>query len=523
MTRAGRDGKFILLACCCLALLGTLALAHRGSARPNTVVIAKSARATATAPPTAVRRTATASFTASTTTVPNAFLGVSLEYWEIPRIADNAKLFAHLVNLLRPGANDRFYIRVGGDSADDTVWQTKTSPAPAWDYGIGAIWVKKLAKVVKATHAKLIVDLNLYDENPAEAATQAKAILAGLPADTVSYFEIGNEPDLYGDGATLIPPHRAHIAYAAKVASYYSRLANFTPADYDYWFALYRQALQKVAPNIPLAGPAVASPNGTATWIKSLLAIKHSNLGLITLHHYPLNECVPSDASNYPTIKHLLAADTSANASVRGVERVATAAQIPVRLTEVNSVTCGGNRRTSRSFATALWSLNTMFSYLRVGVSGVNLHIRTDAVNSPFGLTRYRLHAENLLYGLILFDRAISPGATLLKTNLHGDHKDLSVWDLTHQAGIRIVAVNTGSDAVSLKLNTPNYGSLQAQRLTAPGVASRSGTKLAGQRLDSRGYWHGHFTATVIFPTTKANKTTYRITVPRYSAVLLSN
>ena len=76
-------------------------------------------------------------------------------------------------------------------------------------------------------------------------------------------------------------------------------------------------------------------------------------------------------------------------------------AGLPFRLTEVNSVTCGGVTGVSNTFATALWAPDTLFELLRAGVDGVNVHVRTDAINAAFAFKRDELVARPLLYGLI--------------------------------------------------------------------------------------------------------------------------
>ena len=61
-------------------------------------------------------------------------------------------------------------------------------------------------------------------------------------------------------------------------------------------------------------------------------------------------------------------------------------------MTELNSVTCGGLRGVSDSFATALWAPDALFEMLRAGVDGVNIHVRAYAsqrsVRARFGRPR---------------------------------------------------------------------------------------------------------------------------------------
>ena len=53
------------------------------------------------------------------------------------------------------------------------------------------------------------------------------------------------------------------------------------------------------------------------------------------------------------------------------------------RLTEVNSVSCGGNPGVANTFATALWAPDALFSFIDAEVDGVSWHIRPNTVNAP--------------------------------------------------------------------------------------------------------------------------------------------
>jgi hypothetical protein len=112
--------------------------------------------------------------------------------------------------------------------------------------------------------------------------------------------------------------------------------------------------------------------------------------------------------STYPTIRRLLSERSSTGMAdgVSAAVRAAHSAGLSFRLTELNSVTCGGRPRVSDSFATALSAPDALFGLMRVGVDGVNVHIRDDAINAPFTLTRAGLNARPLMYGLALFARA---------------------------------------------------------------------------------------------------------------------
>jgi hypothetical protein len=66
--------------------------------------------------------------------------------------------------------------------------------------------------------------------------------------------------------------------------------------------------------------------------------------------------------------------------SVKPVVILAHRAGLPFRLTELNSVTCGGRLGVSDAFATALWAPDALSALLQTGVDGVNVHVRTGAI-----------------------------------------------------------------------------------------------------------------------------------------------
>ena len=101
--------------------------------------------------------------------------------------------------------------------------------------------------------------------------------------------------------------------------------------------------------------------------------------------------------------------------SVAPLVRLARSAGLPVRLTEINSVTCGGLAGVSDTFATALWAPDALFELAQAGVQAVNLHARVYTYNEPFTFDSHGLLARPLLYGLILFVRTLGPGARLLQ------------------------------------------------------------------------------------------------------------
>jgi hypothetical protein len=195
-------------------------------------------------------------------------------------------------------------------------------------------------------------------------------------------------------------------------------------------------------------------------------------------------------------------------------------AGLPFRLTEVNSVTCGGVRGVSDTFATALWAPDTLFELLRAGADGVNVHVKTNAINAAFTFRRSGLVARPLLYGLTMFRRALGTDPSLVRLQVRaGRQSHVKVWAVrVAGGGLHVLVIDKGSRAARVALRIAPNGPVTVQRLLSPSVAASSGVTLAGQSLNSAGRWVGRRVVSKVMPTPDG----YELTVPRYSEALVS-
>jgi hypothetical protein len=180
-------------------------------------------------------------------------------------------------------------------------------------------------------------------------------------------------------------------------------------------------------------------------------------------------------------------------ADVRPAVLLAHHAGFPFRLTELNSVTCGGKPGVSNTFATALWAPDALFELMRAGVNGVNVHVRAYAVNGAFGLGPGRIVPHPLLYGLILFTRMLGPHARLVDLHLAAASSlHVKAWAVGVGAtGLRVLVINKGRHAVRVALRLPATGPATVERLLAPSVRATAGETLQGQHLGVHDTWVG--------------------------------
>jgi hypothetical protein len=295
-----------------------------------------------------------------------------------------------------------------------------------------------------------------------------------------------------------------------------------TPAEYVADFRAYAAALKRVAPAVPLLGPAIANPRAHAGWVASLLAGARADVGAVSAHRYPYSACVPKRSPAYPTIARLLSrrATVGMAAGLAPVVALAHRAGLRLRLTELNSVTCGGRPSVSDAFATALWAPGALLQLIRTGVDAVNLHIRANTINAPFALNRGGLLARPLLYGLILFTRMLGPQAALERVQLDAKPSlRLSAWAVRVGGGtLHTLLINQGRRSVRVWLRLPTNGAASVQRLLASSPRARFGVTLDGQRLGRDGTWRRRATD----QTVPASARGYRVTVPGFSAALVT-
>lgn len=453
---------------------------------------------------------------AHTTAVPRSFLGVSTEYWGLPVFEQHLRLFERTLSLFRVPGSGPLILRVGGDSADRTFWDPNGYREPTWAYAVTPAWLRRTSALVHRLGLRLILDMNLVTGTAQDAARLAAAEEAGLPRGSIIAFEIGNEPDIYDrpfwiamfdrwgiDGDHLLPRAVSAISYTQD-------------------FLTYAGALERIAPGATLLGPAVAHPDRATDWISTLISGAAGELGMVSAHLYPFSACVARSSRSYPTISRLLSnsATVALARRIGPALRIARRAGLELRLTELNSVTCGGKPGVSNTFATALWAPDALFSLVHAGVAGVNIHVRASAINAPFRLTDRGLQARPLLYGLILFSRTLGPDARLVDLHLHANSSlHLNAWAV--QVGgdvLHVLLLDKGEKPVRVDLRVPATGPATVERLIAPSTRSESHVTLDGQRLSPRATWEGRAAGQTIEP----GRHGYEVTIARASAALLA-
>jgi hypothetical protein len=473
--------------------------------------------------------------------IPNEFLGLSTEYSTLPLLAEHGVLWERVLFDLVPGGNiPVMALRVGGDSAEHVVNGTKPPQFAPWEvFSPTPKLVDDAAQAISASKLQVILDINTTTSTPQDVAAWMQQLLSSLHnvlGGRIAGFELGNEPDIYSCSAWaggLLMTTRQPLDMKPQCPAALPK--RITATSFAKTFQEYARALYSVAPTVPLMAPALADATDHLGWIKTLLRSRTKNLKVITAHIYPYSACAKPSQATYPTIQKVLSENATAGMAETIAPTVALAhkAGLTVRLTEINSVTCGGTQGVSNTFATALWAPDALFELMNAGVEGVNLHARVTSINRPFSFNRQGLQTRPLLYGLILFTRMLGQGGRLVPVDVSaGQSLHLKVWavraaystdvgepgaTITNPLNVLLINKGSGSARVTLHLPTRHQGFVE--RLLAPSASSTSGVTLEGQHLNHQAIWQGRPKVQLISPTRDGS---YVVTVRGESSALVT-
>jgi len=450
--------------------------------------------------------------------VPNGFLGLSMEYHNLPDYvglnpAKPDPTFLQLLKNLEPTGTP--VLRMGGDSTDWTWWPVPHMPRPGGArFALTPRFASTLKSVVQGVHGKLLLGVNFEADSRRIAAYEEGQLTRRIGRSWIDAFELGNEPELYH-----------------KYAWYTTRSGKRVlgrPSDYTVQaFIKDYASIAGALPGEPLAGPESSS----TTWVNLPVFLStQPRLSLVTVHTYPLKHC---SAGAHPTEAQLFQPGSlqGLESEVAGWVKIASARQLPLRVDEMNSVTCGGYLPISASFGPALWALNILPLYAKAGAAGVNFHtvpfswqaLIQPVHNKPVYKAGGQLRVAPEYYGLLAFAQLAPPGSQLLTTSTPGKSGLFSWADRTPSGTENVVLTNPSSTAGNVKVSVPSQnlpGTVTLLR-AGGGLGSTDGVSLGGQSLS----WNtGQLIGTTVSTTVKpsGNGHLYQLRLPAASAAILS-
>jgi hypothetical protein len=408
--------------------------------------------------------------------VPEDFLGLSFEMSSLPQIARYGDR-GDLVTLLRslgPGV-----LRFGGVSGDTRIaWTDAQTPRPDWATGVVDVDdFRELGALAAASGWHVVLTLGIVHDEPQAAAREVGAARAAL-GEWLSGIEIGNEPNAY--------------------ALHGMRAEPWGFAQYAEQASAYRSAIEATAPGIPLLGPDVSGSSAFETWGPGEAVDEQPSL--LTGHHYPLG----CEQQPPPSIARLLSEPIQRKeiGSLRTYMKVARASDIPFRLDETNTVSCGGVAGISDTFASALWAVGYLPRVMAMGVVGVNLHGNPSRCSGyspvcapgPAALSEGALVAQPEWYGLLLVKQLIGtrPLPSTVRVSPRRANVQASAF-LAADGSLRIVVVDddpAGSRSVLVQLRVgPGVAEGSVLSLRGPSLAALSGVQLGEREVAPDGSW----------------------------------
>jgi hypothetical protein len=498
VTRLARTrGTVIALGAIALACVAWLAIAARAS--------------TASVSPTPV---AVVTLSGQSRAIPRSFFGLSIEDKELAKYEAEEPLFDRMISHLAPLNGSRMLLRLGGRSADEVFWDTRTTGQPRWVEDLDPAWMARLVKLARGNKLRIELDLNMAVHSPKMEAAFARAAKKALGWRLVG-LALGNEPDLYRHESWL-EKERARSTIRS------------TPRHWTHHYAIdqyrdeyreYARAVLKVVPGMPLTAPELTFPS--LAWPEALVNLGRLTPSSLSFHRYATATC--NRAGHPPTPAAFLSNRyTKGLANTLGND-IAFAQQqrLEIRVTEMNSVTCGGRKNLAESFSTSLWAPDALFEMLRAGIDGVNWHIRPTYANAPFQFNSHGVVPLPEFYGLAVFTNMLGPHAVLQETDVQSSPQPvaLKAWAVRSSRGLRMLLINKGSTDISTRLELgAGQHSAQIRRLLAPTLTSRSGVTFAGQSIGSDGSWHGHIKRITVESSASG---TYSVKMPAYSAAVI--
>jgi hypothetical protein len=442
------------------------------------------------------------------------FLGIATELGTINRLAGSPNnLDAPFVQLLKNlSLGAPLLLRLGGDSSDEDWWALPGVKAPlAIRYTLTPQWGASVKALLTAANAKALLGVNLELDSKRVAADEVKQYDKYVGSSHIDGFELGNEPELY---AAFNYYHRANgTGVLGRPFGHYTLL------DYAKDFSNIATALK----GYPLIGPS----SGSATWLPDLgemLSALPSRLKLVTVHAYPLKHCSAA-ADNTVSDFFTPASIQGLAGSIHAMVLAARAHGKPLRLDEINGITCGGQGGVSNSFAEALWALNVLPALWQAGVQGVNFQDIDGNWNQMITATDtssgWSVGVEPEYYGLVAFADAAPAGSHLLKLTQPG-YPDLYEFAVKDPNGERrVVLTNVSSAARTVGVSVAGgRGTGVISALSAASLTATSGATLAGQSLSPTS---GQLAGAASYTLVRANsRGVYAVRVPAHSAAILT-
>jgi hypothetical protein len=394
-----------------------------------------------------------------TAAIPPNFIGLGYEISSVARTGLLSASNRSYVELVR-GLGSKGVIRIGGNTSDYSKFSVAGVATPAAKATvINGQNLRELGSFLEATGWDLIWGLNLGRGTEQEAVEEARAVAAAARHHLFA-FEIGNEPDLFGNRATHRP-----TGYAYK--------------DFLLDYRRYKTAIGRELPESAFAVPFV---DRDTNWVAQFAADEGHDLKLLTHHYY--REC----ANPTSTLDKLLHDDPKLPRQLEQLAAASAASHLPYRICETNSFCGGGKPGVSDTFGAALWVLDFMFKLASAGAGGVNMETGVNQLDfiSSYSPIRdddpLQCRAAPEYFGMLAFSRA-SRGRVITIDYNPGSINGAAYAVENGPRQITATIINKDAQAADLVVSTPSsIRRASASRLTALSLESKDDVELSSRK-----------------------------------------
>ncbi len=404
------------------------------------------------------------------TSLPRGIVGLSLEATDLadPNLnGGNAEMVGLLQGLGKP------LVRFGGSSVDRRMFWTSTGePIPSNLTGdkprpVRAVTPADLERVntlLEAADATVGMTVDLGNYDPARAADMAKYASEIFKTRLVS-ITVGNEPN--GFPTSDVRP------------------SSWGLKDFTAELQEYAKAIHAVAPNVPLLGPGAYAES----WWKPFADTETPQKKILSLHHYPLTSCDAKDPQSAPTMGNLLTSRMHDRTLAYQQEafKVARPAGLEVWIPETGVSACDGANPTSRTHASALWSVDYVLASAQNGVQRLGFHSSLLTCKGGPPLSPICSGGAYLKPDGTMFERAPYFGLSMAASLGSGDFLKLDQkgGGLTYAYALQ--QADGSTSIVVVNENDPQVNAQLDVTLTLPGRAlTGTMTQLSGPSYDAQ-------------------------------------
>ncbi|WP_428328137.1 glycosyl hydrolase family protein [Mucilaginibacter sp.] len=424
--------------------------------------------------------------------IPSTFQGFSYETGMLAENPDflnvNNKVLIQLIKNLGPGI-----LRIGGDSSDETIWTGKARTDKTTADSITTTDIDHLAAFAHATGWHVLFGLNLGHYNPAKAANEARYVHNKLKGDLFA-FQSGNEPNVF---FRKLRPDSYHYPQYQK--------------EWD----TYLSTVRKAVPNAPFAGPDITPFD--PGWLKAFVKNERGSIKLLDAHFY-----VKGPASDpLITCDDILSPQNKLKDYLTAFSGIASAHNLPFRISECNSIWGHGKPGVSDVFASSLWALDFMWTVAEYNGQGVNFHGGgSNFIYSPVAGENGVFTPKPEYYAMLAFKYAATNATIIPATFPVQPKENCSVYACENTGNtysITLINKEVNKDitfAIQLSKSATSVG---VARLMAPSITAKTGITFAGSAVDA----DGNFTAGEP-EQYRVVKNTFTVKVPAGSAAVVT-